>query len=210
MPICSKKKRIGLVSDNQGLLKPAKTAAICTAFCDNARPSQPFCQSKTHLKNGLCQLISCGQSCMTSTLAISGQRVHKFIGQVIRYTTYTFCYLGVHTHSVCLTCISMTFEMTCVHYCQQVQHMLLYMNGKVYAEKDRESERSFKHLTECKDMVISQDGHSLLCQSLLLCLVLINLIMGVVAAFSFSFLASIFTPVSQLFFLALITIFLPF
>ena len=37
------------------------------------------------------------------------------------------------------------------------------MDGKVYAERVQDSEQSFEHLTECEDMVISQDDHSLLC-----------------------------------------------
>ena len=34
--------------------------------------SHLFCYRKTYLQNGLRQLITCGQSCMTSTLVISG------------------------------------------------------------------------------------------------------------------------------------------
>ena len=35
-------------------------------------------------------------------------------------------------------------------------------DGEVYAERVPESKRGFKHLTEREDMVVSQDGHSLL------------------------------------------------
>ena len=35
-------------------------------------------------------------------------------------------------------------------------------DGKAYVKRVPESEQGFKHLTECEDEVISQDGHSLL------------------------------------------------
>ena len=46
MPICSKKKRIGLVSDNQGLLQPAETAAMCTAFVTMPAHPNLFARAK--------------------------------------------------------------------------------------------------------------------------------------------------------------------
>ena len=36
-------------------------------------------------------------------------------------------------------------------------------DGKLYVERVPESEQGFEHLTKRKDMVVSQDGHSLLC-----------------------------------------------
>ena len=55
-PLVLKEERInGPASADQGFLQPAKTAAICMAGHD-----------------GLHQLITCGQSFMTSTLIISG------------------------------------------------------------------------------------------------------------------------------------------
>ena len=36
-------------------------------------------------------------------------------------------------------------------------------DGKLYVERVPESEQGFEHLTKRKDMVVSQDGYSLLC-----------------------------------------------
>ena len=51
-----------------------------------------------------------------------------------------------------------------------VSHVQLYTavtkcekDGKLYVERVPESEQGFEHLTKRKDMVVSQDGHSLLC-----------------------------------------------
>ena len=41
-------------------------------------------------------------------------------------------------------------------------------DGKVYIERVPENERGFEHLTEHKDIVVSQDGHFLFRQLLLI------------------------------------------
>ena len=77
-PFVLKKSKIAYPVLNKAFLQPAKTTAMCTAcreYADPPPPSHLFCYYKTYLQNGLHQLITCCQSCMTSILIISGQRV---------------------------------------------------------------------------------------------------------------------------------------
>ena len=46
-------------------------------------------------------------------------------------------------------------------HCEYVHLVELWWHGKAYVEKVPRSDRCFEHLTECKDMVISQNGHAL-------------------------------------------------
>ena len=67
------------------------------------------------------------------------------------------------------THISITFEPTRVHYLLLVSVACAFgtvghvRDEKAYIERVRGSEQGFKHLTEGKDKVVSQDGHVFLC-----------------------------------------------
>ena len=59
----------------KAFLQPAKADGMCTVLCAETRPpppTPPFLVVQKLSSNGLRQLITCGQSCMTSTLIISG------------------------------------------------------------------------------------------------------------------------------------------
>ena len=72
MPVFFKRREMAQPVLTKAFLQLAKAAAMCKAIgTETHAPTSPY-PHKTYLQNGLRQLITCGQSCMTSTPIISG------------------------------------------------------------------------------------------------------------------------------------------
>ena len=73
MPICAKREWPSQCRPRPFYSQPKQPpSAHCLVTMPTHLPYPAHFASKTYLQNGLCQLITCGQSCMTSTLVISG------------------------------------------------------------------------------------------------------------------------------------------